>query len=180
MDYEKQKGDVMNLEHCIRELETNAAAIECYLSNVNSEQARWKPSASDWSILEVVNHLLDEEINDFPHRIRHLLSRATTEWEPIYPAKWVTERSYNERDFKESLSAYLEERRKNLSWVKSLSNPDWDIKYQHEPLAGLSAGDLMVSWIAHDLLSIRQLNELKYAYGLLLSAPYSPEYAGDW
>jgi hypothetical protein len=170
----------MDLSFCLSELKTNATAIEKYLAGVDDTQAHWKPSEKDWSLCEVINHLLDEERHDFPFRIRHLLSGNPGEWPPIYPARWVTERKYNERNFQQSLQAFLEERKNNLAWAEALKDMDWAVKYQHEPLAGLSAGDLMVSWAAHDLLHIRQLNEIKYAYGVSHAAPFSPGYAGDW
>jgi len=39
---------------------------------------------------------------------------------------------------------------------------------------------LFVAWVAHDLLHLRQLVELKWAYGQTQYAPYSAGYAGDW
>ena len=48
------------------------------------------------------------------------------------------------------------------------------------PWGKLTAGDLLASWAAHDLLHLRQLNELRYAYLIQVAAPYSVRYAGDW
>ncbi len=170
----------MDFNYCLHNLTINPKAVEQYLAGIDDVQSHWKPSENDWSMCEVINHLLDEELHDFPYRIRHLLADKIEEWPPIHPSQWVTERKYNERDFKQSLQAWLDERKKNLDWLGTLQNVDWSTQYQHEPSVGLSTGDLMVSWAAHDLLHIRQLNEIKYAYGLTLAAPYSPGYAGDW
>jgi hypothetical protein len=39
---------------------------------------------------------------------------------------------------------------------------------------------MLVSWVTHDILHMRQLVELRYARALTLSAPYDDAYAGGW
>ena len=170
----------MKLDYCIRELEANATTIAAFVSKIDDAQASWKPSEDEWSILEVINHLLDEEREDFPFRLRHILSANTEPWPGIRPGEWAQERNYNERDPDESLADFLLERDKNLKWLRSLSNPTWETKYHHEPLKGISAGDFLAAWTVHDLLHIRQLNELKYRYGEQQLEGYALMYAGDW
>ena len=46
--------------------------IQAVLAGVDAEQARWKPDADSWSILEVVCHLVDEEREDFRTRLDHI------------------------------------------------------------------------------------------------------------
>jgi hypothetical protein len=170
----------MNLSDCLDQLSTNAAAIRRLAETVDGGQAGWKPGENDWSILEVVNHLFDEEREDFRARLQHLLSGSDEPWPPIAPRQWVTERDYNHRDLNESLANYLHERQRSLDWLAQLSGVEWQTCYRHPPLQGLSAGDLLASWVAHDLLHLRQLVELKWAYGRIQCAPYAPDYAGEW
>lgn len=171
----------MNLDYCIHELETNAHVIEKMVLGFASQQVRWKPSELEWSVLEVVCHLRDEEREDFPYRIRHLLSGSTEKWPPILPAKWVVERGYNDDDLGQSLSDYLKARAQNLDWLKLLRDPNWEARYTYEPLEGLSAGDLMAAWTVHDLLHVRQLNELKYHFGERHQfGGRMIAYAGEW
>ncbi len=170
----------MNFTYCLNQLSANAPAIRHLIEGIDGDQARWKPAPDDWSILEVINHLVDEEREDFPARIGHLLSGAAGVWPPIAPQKWVTERAYNQRDLGESVANYLRERQSSLEWLRKLDGANWETRYQHPPLDGLTAGDLLVSWAAHDLLHLRQLIELKWAYGQTQCAPYTPRYAGEW
>ena len=51
----------MELDHFISEMADNAKRIRALAEGVSSDQARWKPDPDSWSILEVVNHLLDIE-----------------------------------------------------------------------------------------------------------------------
>ena len=62
------------------------------VSGLSLEQARWKPSLDKWSILEVVNHLYDEEREDFRQRLSLVLADPMQPWPPIDPRTWVTSR----------------------------------------------------------------------------------------
>ena len=170
----------MNLAYCLNQLSSNSAAIQRLLETVDAEQASWKPGETDWSILEVLNHLVDEEKEDFRSRLQHLVSGSNEPWPPTDPEQWVTARGYKQRAFGESLENYVYERECSLQWLRQLAGTEWQIRYRHAPLAGLSAGDLLASWVAHDLLHLRQLVELKYAYGRRQFAPHAVEYAGEW
>ncbi|HRA68003.1 MAG TPA: DUF664 domain-containing protein, partial [Caldilinea sp.] len=48
-----------------QEVQTSTEMIRALLAGVAPEEARLKPSAESWSILEVVCHLYDEEREDF-------------------------------------------------------------------------------------------------------------------
>ena len=51
----------MDLEYCIGRLASTLKVFEGLFGNVSEDQARWKPGADKWSLLEVINHLADEE-----------------------------------------------------------------------------------------------------------------------
>ncbi len=163
----------------IQMMELNAGRVRGLVEGVSPEQARWKPDPESWSILEVINHLLDEERYDFRVRLELILYHPTQPWPPIDPKGWVTARKYNERELGTSLQEYLDERKASLAWLKGLKNPDWEASVQ-APWGVIKAGDMFTAWAAHDLLQMRQLVELHRAYTVLLSAPYSVDYAGPW
>jgi len=170
----------MDLVYSLTRLTQNAEAIAALARGVTSEQACWKPSAEEWSILEVVCHLYDEECEDFRQRLDLMLQRANTDWPPIHPQQWVTERAYNQRELDPMLAAFLEERHRSLEWLGALSRPDWSALHAH-PVAGvMSAGVMLGAWIAHDHLHIRQLNHLHWQWLAGQGDPQSLEYAGGW
>lgn len=169
----------MKLENCQEILAENAQRIRVLVEKIPDDQARWRPEPDSWSILEVINHLLDEEKLDFKVRLDITLHRPGVKWPGINPPLWVTERQYNERDPSESLSLFLSARRESLTWLKSLQTADWEVSYE-APWGQMRAGDLMASWVGHDLLHMRQLIELQWAYAMKEVDPYSARYAGDW
>lgn len=170
----------MNIEQITATMQANAQRIAAWVGGVGAAQARWKPDAASWSILEVVNHVLDEEREDFRVRIDYTLHRPGEAWPPIDPGGWVTARRYNERELAESLAAFLAEREQSLAWLRGLPAPSWDVTAiapWGEPFA---AGNLLAAWVAHDLLHLRQLVELHWAWTTPGLAPYTCEYAGEW
>ena len=153
--------------------------IEALFADVSDEQARWRPSDDDWSMVEVIHHLADEEREDFRTRLILTLFYPEQAWPPIHPGAWVTERQYQARDADSGLQRFCHARLDSIQWLQGLQNPDWKRTVQRS-FGAVSAGDLMASWLAHDLLHIRQLNELHYLWHQEQCAPFLPHYAGDW
>lgn len=170
----------MELNYSVHELSANAAAIQQLVASMDAVRARWKPTPKDWSALEVINHLADEEREDFRARIQYVLSRSDEPAPPIDPQGWVIQRAYNQRDLDESVADYLQERQRSLEWLRGLTNVSWEMPVPQAPSPDFRLGDLLVAWVAHDILHQRQLVELKWAYGLKAFAPFSPDYAGEW
>jgi len=161
-------------------LNNQAEAIARLVESLDPEQARYKPLQDDWSILEVINHLYDEEIEDFRIRLQLTLEDPQQTWPPNDPVRKVTERAYNSRNLSASLEKFLDERTVSIEWLRDLEAPKWENKHVIANVGSLRAGDLLVSWVAHDLLHLRQLVELHFAYQRALAGSYSVEYAGDW
>ncbi len=169
----------MKFEKAITHLRENGEIIRRLVHGMTDETVRRKPDAASWSVLEVINHLADEEREDFREHLDLILHRPDEPWSRIDPQGWVTQRQYNSRDFAESLADFLQERQRSLDWLSNLDTPDWEAIYQ-APWGHLSAGEMMASWVAHDLLHMRQLVELKWATTLPDLEPYQVDYAGGW
>ena len=169
----------MNLDYFIDRLAKNRGVFENLVRGVSVEQIRWKPSPDKWSMLEVINHLYDEEREDFRQRIDLVLADPKRSWPPIDPRNWVTTREYNGRDLDASLNNFFTEREKSLAWLRQLSSPNWQNSNQG-PNGVLTAGDLLASWLAHDFLHIRQLARLHWQYVGAISDPYQTTYGGPW
>jgi DinB superfamily len=162
------------------QLATTAACIRALAGGVDAEQARWKPAPEKWSILEVVNHLADEEVEDFRTRLDLVLHRPGEPWPPIDPQGWVAARGYAGRELGESLDRFARERERSLAWLQTLADVDWERAYVHPAAGPITAGSLLASWVAHDLLHIRQVTKLRYDWLAARAHPHSPAYAGPW
>ena len=169
----------MYLEIVIAQLRQQGMWIRSLTTDVTEETARRKPNPDSWSILEVLNHLVDEEVFDFRRHSEHLLFTPEQPWPEIDPQGWVTERAYNQRKLDETMQNFERERANSIVWLGKLIAPNWDSKVTFS-WGDLSAGDMLASWLAHDLLHIRQLIELRYQMTVASSHPYRVEYAGKW
>jgi DinB superfamily len=171
---------MLSVSYAVTRLSQSAETIQSLAHHLDKEQAVWKPNAEQWSILEVINHLGDEEKEDFRTRFDLMLNQPSAAWPSIHPSAWVIERSYNTRDPAESLERFLLERDKSITWLKSLSSPNLEQSHVHPSFRTIRAGDLLASWVAHDLLHIRQLTRLHYQWTQAMVKPYTIDYAGDW
>ena len=169
----------MDVPFLVQQLKDNPARIRSLVRNISEEQARYKPAPDSWSILEVINHLYDEERLDFRVRLDIILHHPEQDWPPIDPVGLVTERKYNQRDLNESLENFLRERAASLSWLDSLGEVDWDTAYTRDGRT-MRAGDMFASWVTHDHHHLRQLVELHRALTEQAVQPYDFGYAGDW
>lgn len=167
----------MTPDDLIAALRRQSVTIPALFEGLSDEEARWRPAPGKWSLLEILNHLCDEERDDFRKRIELTLAGAGEPWPPIDPEGWVTSRDYQSRDLAASLADLRTERAASLRWLDSLTAPDWDRAHEHGSLGPLRAGDLLASWVAHDLLHTRQVMNTRVAFIEATAAPYSMRYA---
>jgi len=168
----------MNHQLIINQLRVNCEAFKNLFQNLSEDQARWKPGADRWSILEVVNHLYDEEREDFRKRLGLVLSDPGRPWAPIDPEGWVIQRAYNERNLQKSVADFLAEREASLRWLNNQDSPNWQAAHHHPQMGPMSAELLLANWAAHDFFHIRQVAELHFAFLTKQAAPVSLSYSG--
>ncbi len=160
-----------------QELERNVETFNHICSSMSTEEVRWKPEPGKWSILEVLNHLCDEERDDFRRRLQMLLDNPDSEWPPIDPVGWADQRDYNTRGLMDSLQRFSREREKSVKWLRDLQSPNWEREKLHPAIGRIKAGDLLASWVVHDLLHLRQVASIMMQYASACAKPYSTTYA---
>lgn len=170
----------LDLGAIVTSLRRNAEVVAGLASDVDGEQARWKPEPGKWSILEVVAHLADEEVDDFRARLDYTLHRPQSPWQPIDPEGWAVERRYNEGHLPDALARFRAARSESILWLEGLEAPDWASAHHHPKLGPIRAGDLLTAWVAHDHIHVRQLNRLHREFLVSTVSDFSARYAGDW
>ena len=162
----------------IDRLQNNGLIIQQILKDVSEDQARWKPSADQWSMLEVINHLYDEEMLDFSAHLKEALAGKL--WSSIDPEAWVIEHGYAHKEWTHSVLSFLNARETSIQWLE-LNCDSWDLdKRILTPFGSLAVGDIIHSWLAHDFLHLRQLIQLHYQYAANQAEPFQVHYAGEW
>lgn len=170
----------MNPAPLVASLESFVGVLPGAVAGLSDADAHWRPPSGNWSVVEIVNHLVDEEVEDFRRRLELTLRDPALDWPPNDPPAWARDRRYNDRPPGPSVARFLEERRTSLKWLKGLGPQDWAKTHSHKALGSLSAGDLLASWAAHDWLHLRQIAKRRYEIAARDSGTYSVAYAGQW
>lgn len=170
----------MNADALIARMDTFGSALPAIVGTLSRDDARWKPPDGQWSVLEIVCHLSDEERDDFRSRVRLTLADPQAPWPPIDPEGWARERRYNERDPHESVQRFVNERAASISWLRALKNPDWSRTHVHPRFGQFTAGALLASWASHDALHLRQIAKRLYEMSRRDAGAERIDYAGEW
>lgn len=168
-----------NTAFLIQELEINACTFEQLFKIRGTEQAVWKPAEDKWCLLEIVCHLVDEEILDFRTRVKTALNQAQYDFVPIDPQGWVKSKDYINQDYQAKTNDWIAERKRSIEWLKSLDQPNWNSFLVHSEQGKMSAGKFLENWVAHDYIHMRQLVRTKRAYLSHLTNE-DLSYAGVW
>ena len=170
----------MNPEAIITRLERFPKTLAAICEGLSREDALYRADGKSWSILEVVCHLADEELLDFPKRLESTLADPGAPWDPIDPEGWASEHAYREQNLAETVALFTARRAERVAWARSLTDPDWDTAHCHPSIGPLRAGDLLAAWGVHDALHLRQISRRLYELGVRDGGGYSTEYAGEW
>ncbi|MEM6560803.1 MAG: DinB family protein [Planctomycetota bacterium] len=169
-----------DLDACIARLEPFPAVVHALVGGVTADEARRRGAEGQWAVVEVVNHLADEEAEDFRQRLQLTLDDPDQRWPDIDPAGSAAARGYIDRDLAESLDRFAQQRRMSIDWLRTLDVAacDWSAVHPHRPWP-ITAGDLLASWLAHDMLHLRQLAKRLYEIGIDRAGGGVALYAGD-
>ena len=163
----------------IEELDRNGQVFKTLLDGIPYEMQTWRPSPGKWNLLEIINHLRDEEKEDFRIRVKMVLVGPSQDLPPIDPVGWVKSRHYADQEFHQVLEQFLTERKRSVDWLQTLQDPPWHHEHHH-PSAGIRSARLFfTNWLAHDYLHIRQITRLKYDF-LHAMTGVELDYAGKW
>lgn len=169
-------SDVLLVEAC-RELERLPAVLGALLAGLDEVSARTRPAPGEWSPVEILYHLRDEETEDFGARLRIIVDGAG-EFAPIAPERWAVERRYREASLADAMEALRARRRASLDLLASVSPEALTGSRPHRRLGRLSGLDILSAWVAHDRIHLAQLAGTLARIWALRWAPLRADYAG--
>jgi len=164
---------MIDLAEITRQLASQAEAIRVLAQSFTEEQAALKPGAEAWSLKQLMQHLYDEERSDFR---RHLKKMFAGPQPPEPHIAWQTCR--------QALEGFMEERQASIAYLSALQAPDWGIckefRFGPSEMMTINAGEMLLSWVEHDILHLRQIVELMHARNAGLASDTAITYAGGW
>ena len=170
----------MNYPEFIDDLKKSADVIDLILDGVSQHDSEYKENKERWSLLEIVGHLLDIEKIDFRYEFEIIIADKEIPWPTFDIEELRVTNKYNEMNFIDQKKEFLSERNKSLEWLKALKNPELDKEHYQKKVNGIKikAGDVLASWVAHDLYHIRQIALVKWFVLNKRIVPYSSQYSG--
>jgi DinB superfamily len=160
-----------------RELARLLPVLDLLTGDLDGSAWRARPAAAEWSPIEIVCHLRDEEAEDFPARLRVVVTGGGS-FAPIDPERWAEERYYRDADPREALAALRTLRATSLRFLGTLATDRLSASVEHPRLGTFSGADLVVAWVAHDRLHLRQLAGTLARLWADRWAPLKVDYAG--
>jgi len=160
-----------------RELGRLPGVLDALLAGCDEEAARTRPAPGEWSPVEILCHLRDEETEDFGARVRVIVDGAA-EFTRIDPERWAKERRYREASLPDALEALRTRRRASLDLLASAATDTLAGSRPHGRLGRLSGLDLLAAWVAHDRIHLAQLAGTLARIWALRWADLRTEYAG--
>ena len=170
----------MDANWYIDRLESFAGVPRLLLGGLEQASARWRPSEDDWSIVEIISHLVDEELEDFRMRLRLTLEDPDAQWPVIDPPAAAQERNYQDRELQDMLWQFQAVRMESVAWLRSIPVIDLARAHHHPTFEPMTAGSLLASWCAHDALHLRQFARRLHGLCEVHADGHDTGYAGEW
>jgi DinB superfamily len=152
-------------------------ALDALLGGLDPAGWRERPAPAEWSPIEILCHLRDEETEDFGARLRVVVEGGKT-FAPIDPVRWAEERAYRDAEPDAVLTDLRERRAETLVFLEGIAPERLRHAVPHPRLGTLSGLDLLAAWVTHDRLHLAQLAATLARLGARRWAPLRAEYAG--
>ena len=146
-----------NLDDVVAVLERTPATILALLDGLSDTWITANEGEETWSPYDVIGHLIHGERTDWIPRTRHILSGDKRPFAPFdRNAQFIESEG---RTITELLSTFAELRRENVATLLSLNLTQADLEKegQHPELGEVTLGQLLATWVVHDLDHVAQL-----------------------
>ena len=138
-------------------LESAAAAIRAEVEALSKPVHVWHPAEGEWSINEIIGHLIEAERRGFAGRIKILLASKDPQLEG-WDQNEVARGRRDDMKPAAKLVAELERMRaESVKLVGGLAAADLKRGGQHPKVGWLRLEDLLQEWVHHDRNHIKQI-----------------------
>lgn len=149
--------DGFNLDEAVAVLGRTPACLSALLAGLPERWVRATEGDGTWSPYDVVGHLIHGERADWLPRARHILAGDRRPFEPFDRAAQFKEGPG--RSMSELLMTFAELRRENVAALSDMNLTSADLSRPglHPELGEVTLGQLLATWVAHDLDHVGQI-----------------------
>ncbi|MBA3532460.1 MAG: DinB family protein [Ardenticatenales bacterium] len=149
--------DEFHLDEAVAMLGQTPARLSALLADVPERWVRLTEGADIWSPYDVIGHLIHGERTDWIPRAQHILAGEPRPFDSFdRTAQFVASQGQSVPDL---LAAFAELRRENIAVLvgMNLKRADLDRTGQHPELGEVRLGQLLATWVVHDLDHLAQI-----------------------
>ena len=145
------------LDEAIAMLERTPATLRAMLLGLPTAWTAATEGDGTWSPYDVVGHLIHGERADWIPRARHILAGDARPFEPF--DRLAQFRESEGKTLAELLDAFAVLRRENLSALAAMQLEPADLSRPglHPSLGSVTLGELLATWVVHDLDHVSQI-----------------------
>jgi len=149
--------DGFNLDDAMTILERTPAALGALLAGLPEKWVRATEGDGNWSPYDVIGHLIHGERTDWIPRARHIMAGDSRPFEPFDRTAQFTDSQG--KSLGELLVTFAELRQENLVTLlgMNVTNEDLDRRGLHPELGEVTLGQLLATWVVHDLDHVGQI-----------------------
>ncbi|MFN7948564.1 MAG: DinB family protein [Blastocatellia bacterium] len=151
------KQNEFKLTEAMAILERTPASLSALLLGLPDVWISATEGDGTWSPYDVIGHLIHGERADWIPRARHIVAGETRPFEPFDRTAQFTESQG--KSLGELLSTFAEARRASLAALRemNLSDDDFSRRGLHPALGEVTLGQLLATWVVHDLDHVAQV-----------------------
>ena len=143
-------------------LEAGPARVAEAVAGLGEDQARLRPEAGAWSVLQILRHVADSEIV-YGYRLR-LIAAADRPAIPGYDQDaWAETLLYHHGTVADALADHAAARAATVRWLRALSDDQWDRAGVHSERGDESIRRIATLLAAHDLAHAGQIARTRAA-----------------
>lgn len=149
------------LEPAIQILQRTPATLRALLGDISDTWARSTAGADTWSAYDVVGHFIHSEETDWIPRAKIILEHGDSRPFDKFDRLAQFER-FKSQPLGQLLDMFAKLRQESLATLAQmrLTNADWARRGTHPELGTVTLGQLIATWVVHDLNHIGQIAEV--------------------
>ena len=143
---------------CLDLLEATPGILRGLMSELNDDDARWKPAPDRFSVAEVLAHLSHSESHCYRMRLDRFMAESRPTFEPDDAQMYLD--LYRDADPEDAFDQFEEQREINVEYLRGLPSKAGGRVALHREAGQITLNQMLHEWALHDLGHIRQIAEL--------------------
>jgi hypothetical protein len=148
----------------IATLQQTPATLVQLTSSLGDAALDFRPAPADWSVREILAHLVDDEMYVMRLRLERIVKEDKPHLAPHDEQKWYASRNTTRDALAQLLMDFTVQRAASLGIVGMLRELDWAREGFQPEYGAFTADGQLAMWATHDKTHLRQIEATLQAY----------------